>query len=357
MASALQCPACGFKHRLSELSGDPVFSCEQCGRLLKTPAGVPPTRAVGSDCGSSPEWRHVRCSAWRSAARDQTAVGRSGPTPVAAPSFPAASTPSPTRRSGPLPPATMAAPLQILAWVVAVLVGGVIVRYLREGHRSGHGGLDHRHPHRNRLGPLHPRLRIVPFWALASAGLMTGFVEGLRWWGGRRRSMPSGRPAQPRGSPAGRNGEASEAAHARPEGEAPGAEGPHCEPHPHPHAGARTRTRTGTRSGGERVHVGRAATVSDSEARRRHLLAARAAARGQRTIGGFDHTGVPGGDLALDPAGDDEELVEPFALERGCVARVRSARRRRCRGPVAVLELDDPETGRGTAACPTSAAS
>ena len=38
MASALQCPACGHKHRLSALTGDPIFACEQCGRLLKTPA-------------------------------------------------------------------------------------------------------------------------------------------------------------------------------------------------------------------------------------------------------------------------------------------------------------------------------
>ena len=37
MASALQCPACGHKHRLSELTGDPIFSCEQCGRHSRCP--------------------------------------------------------------------------------------------------------------------------------------------------------------------------------------------------------------------------------------------------------------------------------------------------------------------------------
>ena len=38
MATALQCPACGFKHRLDAVGETPVFSCSRCERQLKLPA-------------------------------------------------------------------------------------------------------------------------------------------------------------------------------------------------------------------------------------------------------------------------------------------------------------------------------
>ncbi len=194
MASALQCPACGHKHRLTGLSGDPVFACEQCGRLLKTPVEYrrpdpsAPTEAPRPN-GSSRSRRE------RSASREPA---RARPVPRAAPAAPApraaAIGPSATRRRGPRPPATIAVPLQILGWVVAVLLGGIVVRYLARwtGLLTGDSIIDIITG--SGWGRYLRLFAVVPFWALASAGLMTGFVEGGRWWAARRRGVEVGRP-------------------------------------------------------------------------------------------------------------------------------------------------------------------
>ncbi len=195
MASALQCPACGFKHRLSGLTGDPVFSCEQCGRLLKTPVEYrrpePSMQSAGPPSNGS-----SRVQRGGSAARDQTSVMRATGAPAAASA--AAGAPAPPRRSAPRPPATMAIPLQILGWVVAVLLGGIIVRYLAKwtGLVTGDSIIDILTG--TGWGRYLRVFALVPFWALATAGLMTGFTEGAKWWSARRRTMPSGRPVPPR---------------------------------------------------------------------------------------------------------------------------------------------------------------
>jgi hypothetical protein len=199
MASALQCPACGHKHRLTELSGDPVFACEQCGRLLKTPLEY--RRPEPSAPSAGPPSNGAKRVPRGSAARDQTAVVRPTRAPAASPVAPAAAaaaTPRSTRRSGPRPPSSMAMPLQILAWVVAVILGGIIIRYLGKatGLVTGDSVIDILTG--TGWGRYLRVFALVPFWALATAGLMTGFVEGMRVWGERRRSMPSGRPAPSR---------------------------------------------------------------------------------------------------------------------------------------------------------------
>ena len=38
MGVALQCPECGFKHRLDAIGDRAVFSCARCSRELKVPA-------------------------------------------------------------------------------------------------------------------------------------------------------------------------------------------------------------------------------------------------------------------------------------------------------------------------------
>src|SRR3954447_17044952 len=54
MALALECPACGAKHRVENLSDAPTFRCDRCGQVLKMPTPVttggppPPTRAGAS---------------------------------------------------------------------------------------------------------------------------------------------------------------------------------------------------------------------------------------------------------------------------------------------------------------------
>jgi hypothetical protein len=80
MARALECPACGEKHRIDNLPGTPTFRCERCGQILKMPepvnrgngsasAGptrttpvVPPPRRPGAGVGApprSPDQREV----------------------------------------------------------------------------------------------------------------------------------------------------------------------------------------------------------------------------------------------------------------------------------------------------------
>ena len=118
MASALQCPACGHKHRLSELSGDPIFSCEQCGRLLKTPmstagpmrpAPVDSARTNGGTTTSVRRWGGV------TQARRHAALRRLPRPPRL---------PRPSRSAADGRPGDAQFPLQIIGWVFALLIGG-----------------------------------------------------------------------------------------------------------------------------------------------------------------------------------------------------------------------------------------
>ena len=45
MAKALECPACGAKHRLDGLEPSTTFRCERCGQTLKVPASLAAARA------------------------------------------------------------------------------------------------------------------------------------------------------------------------------------------------------------------------------------------------------------------------------------------------------------------------
>lgn len=195
MASALQCPACGHKHRLSELTGEPIFSCEECGRLLKTPVEY---RRAEPDSPLDPSRTNGNSQVQRggSAARDQTAVIRTPSTPAAAPAAaPVAARAPKARRGVARPVATLSLPLQILGWVAALVIGGVIVRYLAKftGLLTGDSVID------LITGSGYGRyLRlfvVIPFWALATAGLMTLFVEGGRRWQASRSAPGSARPA------------------------------------------------------------------------------------------------------------------------------------------------------------------
>lgn len=194
MASALQCPACGHKHRLTGLNGDPVFACEQCGRLLKTPVEYRRPEPSGPSEAPRPNGT-ARVERGGSATRDQTSVLRRRGAPATAASATAASTggAARSRRSAPRPPATIGVPLQILGWVVAILLGGIIVRYLAKftGLVTGDSLIDIITG--SGWGRYLRLFALVPFWALVTAGLMTGFVEGARWWTEHRRTMPSGR--------------------------------------------------------------------------------------------------------------------------------------------------------------------
>jgi hypothetical protein len=61
MARALECPACGHRHRVESLPGSATFRCERCGQVLKAPAPVssqpdappPPARGFAAPAGGA----------------------------------------------------------------------------------------------------------------------------------------------------------------------------------------------------------------------------------------------------------------------------------------------------------------
>jgi hypothetical protein len=186
--NALQCPACGHKHRLTTLSGDPIFTCTSCGRLLKLPAEFrqPAPSASTEAPRPSASARVTRGGVQR---RDPVA-----PPPGAPRATPAAATPRPRPRGRPT--TDMALPLRILAWVVAIGLGGLIVRWFARitGWLTGDSLID--------LITGSGILRyvriftVVPFWALVSAGLATLFIEGGRYLA-RRRDAVAGKGPRP----------------------------------------------------------------------------------------------------------------------------------------------------------------
>lgn len=189
MASALQCPACGYKHRLSGLSGEPVFGCEQCGRLLKTPAEYLRPEPSGPSEPPRPSATQ-RVQRGGSATRDQTSV-----IPASGSAGAAGAAAVRPRRPGPRPAASVPLPLRILAWIAAIVIGAYIVRWLARavGWLTGNSLIDVITG--SGIGRYFRIFALVPFWALASALLATLFIEGGRWWARRRRGM--GRPARP----------------------------------------------------------------------------------------------------------------------------------------------------------------
>ncbi len=191
MASALQCPACGHKHRLSELTGDPIFSCEKCGRLLKTPMEYRRPDASGpvDSVRSNGATTTKRASAPR---RDSGPVPRSAAAPASSTPVPA---PSKPRRQSTRAPATLTIPLQIIGWVFALLIGGLIVRYIARwtGVLTGDSIIDLITG--SGIGRYVRLFAVIPFWALASAGLMTLFIDLAKRWQARKASAPT-RPAK-----------------------------------------------------------------------------------------------------------------------------------------------------------------
>jgi hypothetical protein len=188
--NALQCPACGAKHRLSSLSGEPIFTCSECGRLLKTPAEF---RRPEPDRGEAPRpSASARVQRGGAATRDRTSVQPApGPTPSSG-RRPVATPPK--RRRRPAPTTDLALPLRILAWVIAVGLGAWLVRWFARvtGWLTGDSVID--------LITGSGIMRyvrvftVVPVWALVSAGLATLFIEGGRWLARRRAIATSAAP-------------------------------------------------------------------------------------------------------------------------------------------------------------------
>jgi hypothetical protein len=219
MARALECPACGHRHRLETIPSSGTFRCEQCGQVLKAPAAVssepgappPPARGAGTATRTgapAPVAPPSRRTQNAPAADDGT---RGAPVRTAAAvSATVAATASPGeangssgrsggasgRRSRPVPTAPAPAPAKrakvhwywrMLAWIVAVPLAFVVTAW--PAYKLGFIKKDDLLDIFVGTGiGRYVRLGIVTLvWAIATALLVQLFVEGGRAWSNRRR--------------------------------------------------------------------------------------------------------------------------------------------------------------------------
>ena len=210
MASALQCPACGYKHRLTALQGDPIFPCAECGRLLKTPAEF--RRPEPSGPGEAPRpSTQARPQRGGAATADRTSVlpgaamagaataSAAGGAATAAPSA-AALTKSGKKkpvqsvaRRAASSPDVASLPVRLLAWVFAFLIGALIVRFVAKLVGFVDGDTLVNVMTGSGFGRYLKVFALVPIWALVASGLATLFIDGSRAWM-RRRQLPKPKP-------------------------------------------------------------------------------------------------------------------------------------------------------------------
>jgi hypothetical protein len=214
MAKALECPACGAKHRLDGLVPSTTFRCERCGQTLKVPASLgavradaaaaptvsgasgtgagntgtvpPPPRRRAPGSVSAREVVGVSATIAASPDDDRAADGNGQPTSVAT-----------KARGASTPRRRVHWYWRVVAWVVAVPLGFVITAWpafefnlikkddvLDVFVGSGTGRYT-----RLAIGTL--------IWALVTALLVQLFIEGGRVWADRRhRRRDAGPPVR-----------------------------------------------------------------------------------------------------------------------------------------------------------------
>jgi hypothetical protein len=197
MGKAVQCPACGRKHRVGALPDAPSFQCEACGKSLKVPAQFRPSVMASRRHVNRPETgaRSSSTSVLPKSAVPAAAgagAGTAAAPPAAGvrrarrPTAPAAET---ATKTGPRP---VALPLRLLAWAVALVLGLLITGWVARvsGWLSGDRLVDVF----TGTGGMERYLRIValaPAWAVVTTLLLTLFLEGGRALARRRNSVRS----------------------------------------------------------------------------------------------------------------------------------------------------------------------
>ena len=224
MARALECPACGHRHRLDTLPASGTFRCENCGQVLKAPTAVasdpgappPPARSArptstGAPASVAPPPRRRPAAAAAATSTDapvDPSAPRGAPARnVAAVSATAAAVDSNgngraeaaggerrgPRRGRPTPAPTVSDRKNVhwywrlLAWIVAVPLAFLVTAWpaYKFGFISKDDLLD---IFVGRGIGRYVRLGIVTLvWALATALLVQLLVEGGRIWAARRR--------------------------------------------------------------------------------------------------------------------------------------------------------------------------
>jgi hypothetical protein len=206
MARALECPACGARHRIDNLPEAPTFRCDRCGQVLKVPTPVstagtngprPPARPSAAAPVAPPPRRRdpattngpVDDAATR-VAPVRTAAAVSATVSVAGPAEEAQDRAARDRRRAKTAGSKSKVSWywRLLAWIMAVPVGFVITAWpayelgfikkddvldIFVGTGSGR----------------YVRLAIATaVWALVTALLVQLLVEGGRAWAARRRA-------------------------------------------------------------------------------------------------------------------------------------------------------------------------
>ncbi len=178
MAPVLQCPDCGQKHPLDTVSHTPAFRCTGCGRMLKLPTELLPSKPDASQAPPSV--------------------------------FPPRRVPPAMRGTRRVRGDELPRFVRLLIWVVAVPLGFLLVF----GTTRALGFLSQRQLEDAFLlsgwSRFTPILRVLPFWALVTALIVHFGNIGIVQWqrtSARRRAQPgvarsrrpiNGRP--PRGS-------------------------------------------------------------------------------------------------------------------------------------------------------------
>ncbi len=217
MARALECPACGHRHRLETVPASSTFRCENCGQVLKAPTAVasdpaappppsrsnPPTR-TGAPAAVAPPPRRTTTSP--SSPAPTTATSRTAPARnAAAVSATVAAVDGNgtadagrdrTRGAAPMVPAPGPPPAKrkrvawywrLVAWIVAVPLAFVVTAW--PAYELGFIKKDDLLDIFVGTGiGRYVRLGIVTLvWALVTALLVQLFVEGGRARAARRR--------------------------------------------------------------------------------------------------------------------------------------------------------------------------
>ena len=208
MARALECPACGARHRIDDLPDAPTFRCDRCGQVLKVPTPVsssgsggppPPARQSGPAPVAPPPRRRdpatqngpagdtaTRAAPVRTAPAVSATVAAAGPAEEAAD----ADTGRRARRPAKVdrPRKKVSWYWRLLAWIVAVPLGFVITVW--PAYELGFIEKDDLLDIFVGTGSArYVRLAVVTIvWALATALLVQLFVEGGRSWAARRRA-------------------------------------------------------------------------------------------------------------------------------------------------------------------------
>jgi hypothetical protein len=231
VAPVLLCPECGAKHPLDGIGSRSAFPCSGCGRTLKVPAVAhaateaplpsvppPPIDELPWPVASAPVVGAATMDPHATQAFSTASVpplapptnGQALVAPLPPPEVPAPEVPPATggRSSAAADDLVPARPIRFLLWIVAVPLGFIIVFWLAKAVGVLNTNQVTDVALANGWGRFWPIVRLLPFVALATAGIVQGGVYGIARLRAKRR-RPAAAPVNaeiPRARHSSRNG-------------------------------------------------------------------------------------------------------------------------------------------------------